>query len=51
VSVLWAIHRGAMCNVDMTHQWNYWPLMTMGLEEVRQKCGLLPKLEAKREAA
>ena len=25
--VLWAIHRGARCNVDMTHQWNFWPLI------------------------
>lgn len=51
VNVLWAIHRGASCNVDMTHQWKYWPLMPLALEEVRQKCGLLPKLEPRREAA
>ena len=43
--VLWAIHRGAKCNVDMTHQWNYWPLMALPLEEARERCGLLPKLE------
>jgi hypothetical protein len=41
--VLWAIHRGAKCNVDFTHQWNYWPLMTLSLEEARRKCALLPK--------
>jgi hypothetical protein len=42
--VLWAIHRGAKCPVDMTHQWNFWPLMTLTLDEARAKCGLLPKL-------
>jgi hypothetical protein len=44
--VLWAIHRGAQCNVDMTHQWNYWPLMSLPLPEARERCGLLPKLPA-----
>jgi hypothetical protein len=42
--VLWAIHRGAKCTVDMTHQWDFWPLMPLTLQEVRAKCGLLPKL-------
>src|SRR5262245_21297119 len=42
--VLWAIHRGAKCSVDMTHQWNFWPLMSLTLEEARARCGLLPKL-------
>ena len=42
--VLWAIHRGAKCNVNVTHQWNYWPLMSLPLQEARAKCGLLPKL-------
>ena len=42
VKVLWAIHRGASCSVDMTHQWNYWPLMSLGLGEARALCGLLP---------
>jgi len=44
--VLWAIHRGAQCRVDMTHQWNFWPLMTLPLAEARAACGLLPKLAA-----
>lgn len=44
--VLWAIQRGAKCNVDMTHQWDYWPLMSLTLEQARAKCGLLPKLPA-----
>jgi len=44
--VLWAIHRGAKCNVDITHQWNFWPLMSLTLEEARAQCGLLPKLPA-----
>ena len=42
--VLWAIHRGAKCNVDITHQWNYWPLMSLPLQEARSKIALLPKL-------
>jgi hypothetical protein len=41
--VLWAIHRGARCNVDMTHQWDYWPLMALPLAEARARCALLPK--------
>lgn len=44
--VLWAIHRGAQCKVDMTHQWDYWPLMRLPLHEARAQCGLLPKLQA-----
>jgi len=44
--VLWAIHRGATCSVDITHQWNYWPLMSLSLDEARAKCRLLPKLPA-----
>jgi hypothetical protein len=44
--VLWAIHRGAQCTVDMTHQWDFWPLMPLPLAEARARCGLLPKLQA-----
>jgi hypothetical protein len=42
--VLWAIHRGARCRVDMTHQWNFWPLMSLPLAQARAQCGLLPHL-------
>lgn len=42
--VLWAVHRGASCSVDVTHQWNYWPLMPLPLSEARARCELLPKL-------
>jgi ubiquinone biosynthesis protein Coq4 len=45
--VLWAIHRGANCNVDITHQWNFWPLMSMPLQEARAQVALLPKLTAR----
>ncbi len=45
--VLWAIHRGAKCKVDITHQWDFWPLMALPLHEARAKCGLLPKLPAR----
>lgn len=44
--VLWAIHRGAQCPVDMTHQWDFWPLMPLPLEDARARLGLLPKLPA-----
>lgn len=42
--VLWAMHRGAQCNVDLTHQWDFWPLMALPIEEARSRCGLLPHL-------
>ena len=41
--VLWAIHRGARCTVDLTHQWNFWPLMALPLAQARAQLGLLPK--------
>jgi hypothetical protein len=44
--VLWAIHRGAQCTVDVTHQWVFWPLMALPLSEARRKIGLLPKRPA-----
>src|SRR5690242_2362517 len=44
--VLWAIHRGAQCNVDMTHGWDFWPLMPLPLDQARARCGLLPKRPA-----
>ncbi len=49
--LLWAIHRGAQCSVDMTHQWDYWPLMALPLAEARRRCGLLPPLPALQPAA
>jgi hypothetical protein len=42
--VLWAIHRGAQCKVDVTHQWDYWDLMPLPLPEARARIGLLPRL-------
>ena len=45
--VLWAIHRGARCNVDITHQWDFWPLMSLPLQEARAQVALLPKLPAR----
>ena len=42
--VLWSLHRGAQCNVDMTSKWDFWPLMTLPLEEARKQVNLLPKL-------
>lgn len=44
--VLWAIHRGAQCNVDVTHQWDFWPLMAMPIDEARRQLALLPPLAA-----
>lgn len=43
-AVLWAVHRGASSPVDMTHQWDFWPLMSLPLVEARQRCGLLPRV-------
>jgi hypothetical protein len=40
--VLWTIHRGASCRVDMTHQWDFWPLATLEVDEARRRIGLLP---------
>ena len=45
--VLWAIHRGAECSVDLTHQWNYWPLMDLPIDEVRRRIRLLPPRAAR----
>jgi ubiquinone biosynthesis protein Coq4 len=42
--VLWAIHRGAKCNVDLTHQWNFWPLMKLPLADARAQIALLPRI-------
>jgi len=43
--VLWEIHRGAKCGMDITHQWDFWPLMALPIEEARARCGLLPRLQ------
>jgi hypothetical protein len=45
--VLWAIHRGAKANVDITHKWDYWPLMSLPLKEARARIGLLPHISAR----
>jgi hypothetical protein len=42
--VLWAIHRGAKMHEDITHQWNFWPLMEMPIDKARKKIGLLAPL-------
>jgi hypothetical protein len=39
--VLWAIHRGASCEVDITHQWKFWPLLTLSVEQARAECALI----------
>ena len=49
--VLWAIHRGASSRVDVTHRWNYWPLMTLPLAEARERIALIPGLESCQKAA
>ncbi len=41
---LWALHRGASCAVDVTRDWDYWPLMPLSVEEAASRIGLLPKL-------
>ncbi len=49
--VLWAIHRGAAANVDVTHQWDFWPWVTLPLDEARARLALLPKLAEAAPAA
>lgn len=49
--VLWAIHRGAELRVDMTQQWDFWPLMPLPLDEARRQIGLLPKFSEPATAA
>ena len=43
-NVIVGADRGAKCKVDLTHQWNFWPLMPLTLPEARVQIGLLPKL-------
>ena len=40
--VLWALHRGASCPVDVTRSWDFWPLMRLPLAEARRACGIIP---------
>jgi hypothetical protein len=49
--VLWAMHRGARCRVDMTHGWDFWPQFARGIDEARKRCGLLPPLHSLPSAA
>lgn len=44
--VLAALHRGSRCNVDITHQWDYWQLMLLPLQQARAEIGLLPAARA-----
>jgi hypothetical protein len=46
--VLWAIHRGATCNADVTHQWK---LLAADADEDRETIALRPKLEKLLDAA
>ncbi|MBL8749457.1 MAG: hypothetical protein JNK78_09870 [Planctomycetes bacterium] len=48
--VLAAVHRGACCGVDITHQWDYWPLLAKPLAEARVAIGLRPHVRAGAEA-
>ncbi len=41
-ALLWAIQRGALCPVDTTHQWDYWPLLALPLDEARERLGVRP---------
>lgn len=40
--VLRAIARGARCNVDITHGWNFWPLLPLPIADVRQRLAITP---------
>jgi hypothetical protein len=41
--VLEAIRRGAAMNVDLTGDWDYWPMMDQPLEAVRTQYGVAPR--------
>ena len=42
-SALEAIRRGAAMNVDLTGEWDYWPMMDQPLEAVRARYGVSPR--------
>jgi hypothetical protein len=38
-----AIERGSKVNQDMSDKWDYWPLIELPIDEVRQRLNILPK--------
>ena len=41
-----AIERGSKVNQDLSDKWDYWPLIELPIDEVRQRLNILPKAEA-----
>jgi hypothetical protein len=40
--VMTALARGAACTVDLSHRWDFWPLLPRPLDEVRAELGIPP---------
>lgn len=40
--VMTALARGAACKVDLSDRWDYWPLMSRPIDEVRAELGITP---------
>jgi hypothetical protein len=38
-----AIERGSKVNQDLSDKWNYWALIELPIDEVRQRLNILPK--------
>ena len=41
-----AIERGSKVNQDLSDKWDYWALIELPIDEVRQRLNILPKAEA-----
>jgi ubiquinone biosynthesis protein Coq4 len=49
--VMWAVHRGERCTVDVTHQWNFWETLKLPIDQARASIGLIgPQPPARRTA-
>lgn len=42
VKAIIAIRRGAAMNIDLNNGWNYWPVMSEQVEELRRRYNILP---------
>lgn len=47
--VMRALQRGAACTVDLSDHWNFWDVVDIPLEEVRERYGIPPQAERRPE--
>jgi len=40
--VIHALQRGAACTVDLSNRWNFWEVVNLPLQEVRDRYGIPP---------